>query len=120
MPKYFPGLSHSLVKTVKNKELFDKTGGAIAMVSLCFGNDTDCIVLVVKKMSGPTSGVTAELPGYTVNSVVLPSFLGKPGDELKLAALTAFDRVKQKFGVKWAKHYKVFEKDIEEIGAVNA
>lgn len=92
--------------------------GGLAIVRLCFTTDEDCIVVKIVKMEGPTSGVTALVP--QIPSTVIPGIAGKVANEAKLEALMAFDRVKQKFGIKFGKQYRVLAKDIEEIGGTNA
>lgn len=115
MPKFLPGLSHRIVKTVKSKEAMEKLSGAMALVTLCFTTNDDCINVMVHKMQGPTSGVTASVPGFIINGKPVDGIQGKVASELKMEALMAFDRVKQKFGLKWNRKYVVYEKTIEEI-----
>jgi hypothetical protein len=114
MPKFFPGLTHAIVKTPTNAEMMTRMGGALAMVRLCFTTDTDFLLIRISKMTGPVSGVVADLP--TVPGLSLAGIQGQPADELKMAALIAFDKVKQKFGIKFGKQFKVISNDITEIG----
>ena len=95
------------------------------MVRLCFTNDNDYILMRIAKMEGPTSGVVANLPSFiatTANGAIVPiaGVAGKPADEVKMIALIAFDKVKQKFGIKFGKQYKVISNDIQEMGGANA
>lgn len=122
MPKYFPGVTHAIVKTSTNAKLTE--GGLLAMVYLCFLEDADVIVVQINKMTGPITGATAELPGFSIpyngKTISVAGLRGKPADEAKLMALVAFDKVKQKFGLKFNKQYKVVAKDITEIGGTDA
>lgn len=119
MPKYFPGVSHYMVRTPKNAETMIRMDGTIAMVYICFGADEDHIVVQVKKMEGPTTGATATPPYFTVNgdtkTIRMSGVQGKVANEVKMMALLAFDRVKQQFGLKFGKRYKVLDNTIEEI-----
>lgn len=119
MPKYFPGVTYCLVRTPTNTETMKKVGDALAFVHLCFGSDEDYILVQIKKMEGFTSGVTAFLPYFVATSedktLLIPAIQGKVANEAKLSALIAFDQVKQKFGLKFGRRYKVYEKSVEEI-----
>lgn len=119
MHKYFPGVSHCIVRTPKNAEAMTKMEGTIAMVYVCFGADVDNIIVQVKKMEGPTTGATATPPYFTVTgdgkTIRMPGIQGKVANEIKLTALLAFDKVKQQFGLKFGKRYKVLDNAIEEI-----
>lgn len=117
MPKFFPGITHTIVKTPKDIATMEKLEG-LATVRLCFTTDEDFIVIKIKKMEGPTSGVSAIVP--CVPGTVLSAMYGKVANEAKLEALMAFDRVKQKFGIKFGKKYKVTLKDVVEIGGSDA
>lgn len=117
MPKFFPGITHTIVKTPKDTETMGRLGG-LAVVRLCFTTDEDCIIVKIVKMEGFTSGVSAIVP--QIPGTQIPAIAGKVANEAKLEALMAFDRVKQKFGIKFGKQYKVLAKDIEEIGGTNA
>lgn len=119
MPKFFPGVSHSVVKTMKDAATIQKMG-MLATVRLCFADDMDNIIIGIKKMDGPVSGVTAVLPGFSVGTLCVPAIQGKVANEAKLIALMAFDQVKQKFGLKFNKMYRVNSKDVQEIGAPGA
>lgn len=124
MPKYFPGVTHCLVQTPITKEDMQAMGNTIATVHLCFAGDFDILGPIrIKKMEGPTSGATAHIP---ITPIIIggkknwiPILRGKLADEAKLEALIAFDKVKQQFGLKFGKTYKVFAKTIEEIGVVS-
>lgn len=123
MPKYFPGITHAIVRTATTKESVEKTGH-LAVVYLCFTTDDDNLLVFIGKLPGPTSGVQATLPGFSIDYKGSPTFVpairGKAGDEIKMAALIAFDRVKQSRGIKYNKKYKVMTKDITEMEKINA
>jgi hypothetical protein len=125
MPKYFPGITHCIVRTPKNKEEMEATQEVIADVALCFGDDSDGLGPIrIKKMQGVISGVSAYPPKALVIENGKKAWLyilnGKVADEAKMTALIAFDKVKQKFGVKYNKKYKVVGDTVEEIGANDA
>lgn len=94
------------------------------MVRLCFTNDTDFLIVRISKMQGPTTGVVANLPSFAATTskgdiIPIAGIQGKPADEVKMMALIAFDKVKQKFGIKFGKQYKVISNDIQEMGGTN-
>lgn len=125
MPKFFPSITHAIVKTPRDADVMARMGGAIAMVRLCFLDDNDYILMRINKMEGPTSGVVADVPSFDAKTndgrtVSICGFAGKVSNEIKLEALLAFDKVKQKFGIKFGKVYKVSAKDIQEIGDTSA
>lgn len=117
MPKFFPGVTHTIVKTPKDIATMERLGG-LATVRLCFTNDEDFIVIKIKKMDGPVSGVAAIVP--CISGTIISAIGGGVANEAKLEALMAFDKVKQKFGIKFGKVYKVLAKDIQEIGGTSA
>jgi hypothetical protein len=124
LPKHFPGVTHAIVRTVKGQSDLDSSG-AIAYVSLCFINDDDALLpITIKKMTGPTSGITAHIPKtrilYGGKPYIMEVLKGAAADEVKMAALVAFDQMKQKVGVKWDKKYRVNSTGVEEIGGPNA
>jgi hypothetical protein len=117
MPKFFPGVTHAIVKTPANADVMTKLDG-IAIVRLCFTSDEDFILVKISRMLGPTAGVTAILPVVPVPNIpgtIILAIQGKPADEVKIMALMAFDKVKQKFGLKYGKQYKVISNDIQAM-----
>lgn len=125
MPKFFPGVTHAIVKTVADQKDMDSMAKALAHVYLCFGpgDETSIGPVRIKKMEGPTAGVVAQVPKVPMitNGVKSwdPIVNGKAADEIKLAALVAFDRVKSAQGLKFNKSYRV-AKEVEEIVTTNA
>lgn len=106
--------------TAKDAADVEKSG-AIAHVDICFGpNNEDAIRFMrIKKMSGPTAGVTAHSPKTAIivggQTKYMSILSGKAEQEAKLLALVAFDRVKQQFGIKFNKAYLVNTKEVLEI-----
>lgn len=124
MPKYFPGITHCIVHMPKDSQEITATGGVICNVSLYFGNDSDGLGPIrIKKMAGVVSGVTAHAPKAMAivdgKKVWIHVLNGKVADEAKLLALIAFDSVKQRFGIKYNKKYRVTGNIIEEIGVTD-
>jgi hypothetical protein len=74
----------------------------------------------IKKMQGPVTGLQAHIPKSPVikdgKTAYVPVVTGKAADEVKLLALVAFDRMKQEFGIKFNKNFRVLAKTIEVIG----
>jgi hypothetical protein len=126
MPKYLPGATHSIVRTVHNIQDMQLMNGIMALIDVCFGpGDADAVrMIAIKKMEGPTSGATAHIPRTVIvregKRGWVPVLEGKVADEAKTIALVAFDKVKSKFGLKFNKTYKVFAKDIEEVDSFEA
>ncbi len=121
MPKYFPSISHSKVRTVENQKAMDKMNGLVAFVDVYMGPGENSIgYIAIKKIAGPVTHVNAFVPRtpvYTGEKLTyIPVFQGEPAEELKEIALKAFDRVASKFGLKFSKTYKVDAKNVEEIG----
>lgn len=119
MPKYFPSITHCKVVMPHDAKDMESLGGTLATVILCFSNEDDVLQPIqIKKMPGPVTGVIAEIPVTTFvhkgKTVFIPILKGKPADEIKLTALIAFDKVKQKYGLKFGKKYRVAG-DVEEI-----
>lgn len=121
MPKYFPSVSHALVRTVSDQKAMDRMKGTMAFVDLYMGPGENAICYIaIKKITGPTLGVNAHIPKTPVyvgeKLVYVPVVQGEPAEELKMLALRAFDRVKSAHGLKFSKTYKVLAKTIEEVG----
>ena len=122
MPKYFPGVSYAIVRTMPDKESMDAMDGTMAFVDLCFDSDTSAIRFIgIKKMAGPTTGATAHVPKTVVavkangDRKYAPVLEFKVADEARLLALKAFDRVKQQYGLKFNKIYRVLDKIVEDL-----
>lgn len=125
MPKYFPSLTHCKVITIHDAKDMEATEGTLAVVTLCFGSDTDTLQpIAIKKMPGPTSGVIAQVAKapvkYNGKNIWISMLNGKLADEAKMEALIAFDKVKSIHGLKYNKRYRVDAKGVEEIGVTNA
>lgn len=125
MPKFFPGVTHAIVSTVYDKIDMDSMKGVLAFVEVCFGpgDDSSLCRILIKKMDGPTAGVTAHVPNaiclHGGKKEWLPIAKGAVADELKMLALIAFDRVKSAYGLKFNKTFRVLAKSVEEIGIAN-
>ncbi len=124
MPKYFPGVTHSIVRTVHCAEDMKLMKGVLAFVDVCFGpGDCDAVrMIAIKKMSGPIAGVTAHIPRTILiregKKGWIPVIEGKAAEEAKMTALIAFDRVKSAHGLKFNKTYRILAKTVEEIGVL--
>lgn len=99
----------------------------IAFVDLCFGKDDNTAIglISIRKISGPTAGVTAHIPKTPVyrhgKLMYIEMIQGAAADELKMLALIAFDKVKQMFGLKFDKSYRVGPSIVvEKLGEDNA
>lgn len=120
MPKIFPSYTHCIVQTVKDAEAMENMKGIMAFVDVCLGSDSSAIRFIgIKKMTGPITGLTAHIPktpfikeGKTEYHPVVEA---EAAAELKQLSLVAFDKVKQQFGLKFGKKYRVFEKKVEEL-----
>lgn len=126
MPKYFPGVTHSIVRTTYCAEDMKAMNGVMAFVDVVFGpGDANAIRMIsIKKMEGPTAGITAHIP-RTISiqqgkRLWIPVLEHKLADEIKMVALIAFDKVKSQFGLKFNKTYRVLAKTVEEVGVLEA
>ena len=120
MPKYFPGVSYAIVRTMPDKTAMEAAKGVMAYVDLCFDSDESAIKFIgIKKMEGPTTGATAHIPKTAVvvngETKYKPVLEFKVADEARLLALKAFDRVKQQYGLKFNKIYRVLDKTVEDL-----
>jgi hypothetical protein len=120
MTKYFPGVTHCLIRTPETADDMKAMKDTIAIVSLCFGDDRNLFCPIrIKKMAPPATGVFAEIPMSPIVDKSKkkwgPVLTGQAADEAKMLALVAFDKVLQKYGLKYNKKFRVFAKDIEEL-----
>jgi len=121
MPKILVGISSVVVCTAKNAEDMEKSGGVMAHADLCFGSGREHAIkyIRIRKMQGPTPGVTAHVPKAAVmidgHIVYKPVLTGQAEQEAKHEALVAFDRIKQQFGIKFNKTYVVNAKEVTEV-----
>lgn len=125
MPKYFPGVTHVIINTVPSAKEMEAMKGTMAFVTLCFGpgDESSIGMIAIKKMPGPVTGLQAHIPKSPIikdgKTAYISVITGKASDEAKMLALIAFDRMKQEFGIKFNKSYRVLAKTIEVIGGTD-
>jgi len=118
--KHLSGVSHCLVRTAATEADMQGMDGTIATVALCFGDDKNVFCPIkIKRVPGPTVHFSAELPkSVTLNKgekTIYHVLMGPIGEEAKMMALVAFDKVKQASGLKFGKKFRVFDKKVEEV-----
>lgn len=121
MPKYLPGVTHTIITTAKNQDDMTSMKGMMAHVDLCFGPGDEHGIhgIGIRKMEGPVTGLTAHIPKTpmitTGKTTYTPVLSGKLAEEAKLLALVAFDRIKQVKGLKFGQKYRIVGTSIEEL-----